>query len=58
MLDRRQCLRERTLAGTIADRRRKIALEILHAKFPVTRPATAEIQRYLTLAKSLLALCT
>ena len=41
-----------------ADRRRKIALEILHAEFPATLPATPETQKYLSLAESLIALCT
>ena len=41
-----------------ADRRRKIAREILHAEFPATRPATPETPKYLSLAESLRALCT
>ena len=41
-----------------ADRRRKMAREILHAEFPATLPATPELQKYLSLAESLLALCT
>ena len=41
-----------------ADRRRTMALQILRAEFPATRPATPETQKYLTLAESLLALCT
>ena len=41
-----------------ADRRRTMALEILHAEFPSAPPTTPETQKYFNLAKSLLALCT
>jgi hypothetical protein len=41
-----------------ADRRRAMALQILHAEFPTTLPATPETQKYFNLAESLLALCT
>lgn len=41
-----------------ADRRRTMALEILRAEFPATRPETPETQKYRTLAESLLNLCT
>jgi hypothetical protein len=39
-----------------ADRRRTMALEILHAEFPSTPPTTPETQKYFNLVKSLLAL--
>lgn len=41
-----------------ADRRRKIAREILHTEFSTTLPSTIETQKDLNLAESLLALCT
>ena len=41
-----------------ADRRRKISLDMLRAEFPATQPATPETQKYLSLAESLIALCT
>ncbi|MEK6594169.1 MAG: transposase [Pseudomonadota bacterium] len=41
-----------------ADRRRKIAVEMLRTEFPATLPATPETQKYLALVESLITLCT